>query len=70
VTQQPNTTEPWCRYTQTCLLRRQRIYDLIYSTFKDYVAELMRAFRDAGLDAEFDPNGLTDRGLYVARIAA
>jgi SAM-dependent methyltransferase len=33
-------------------------------------AELMRTFREAGLDAEFDPKGLTDRGLYVARIAA
>jgi hypothetical protein len=33
-------------------------------------AELLRTFREAGLDAEFDPKGLTDRGLYVARIAA
>ena len=33
-------------------------------------AELLRTFQDAGLDAEFDPQGLTDRGLYVARLAA
>jgi SAM-dependent methyltransferase len=33
-------------------------------------AELAQAFRDAGLDAEFDPKGLTDRGLYVARTRA
>jgi len=32
--------------------------------------ELMRAFQDAGLDAEHDPKGLTDRGLFVARVAA
>jgi SAM-dependent methyltransferase len=32
--------------------------------------ELMRAFRDIGLDADHDPKGLTDRGLFVARIAA
>lgn len=32
--------------------------------------EMLAAFRDAGLDAEFDPQGLTDRGLYVARSAA
>ena len=32
-------------------------------------AELMRTFREAGLDAEFDPKGLTDRGMYLARIA-
>jgi hypothetical protein len=31
------------------------------------VAELMDAFRSAGLDAEYDPKGHTDRGLYVAR---
>jgi SAM-dependent methyltransferase len=33
-------------------------------------AELMRTFQDAGLDADHDPKGLTDRGLFVARIAA
>jgi SAM-dependent methyltransferase len=33
-------------------------------------AELMEAFRRAGLEANYDPDGLTDRGLYVARIAA
>ena len=32
--------------------------------------ELMQAFRDAGLDADHDPKGLTDRGLFVARVAA
>jgi hypothetical protein len=31
------------------------------------VAELLEAFRQAGLRAEYDPKGLTDRGLYVAR---
>jgi SAM-dependent methyltransferase len=33
-------------------------------------AELMQTFQDAGLDAEFDPKGLTDRGMYLARIAS
>jgi SAM-dependent methyltransferase len=33
-------------------------------------AELLRTFREAGLDADYDPKGLTDRGLYVARVAA
>lgn len=33
-------------------------------------AELMEAFRNAGLDADHDPKGLTDRGLFVARVAA
>jgi SAM-dependent methyltransferase len=33
-------------------------------------AELMRTFREAGLDADHDPKGLTDRGLFVARVAA
>ena len=32
-------------------------------------AELLAAFHDAGLDADHDPKGLTDRGLFVARIA-
>jgi SAM-dependent methyltransferase len=32
-------------------------------------AEMMEAFRSAGLDPEYDPKGLTDRGLYVARLA-
>lgn len=31
--------------------------------------EMLEAFRHAGLDAEHDPIGLTDRGLYVARAA-
>jgi SAM-dependent methyltransferase len=31
--------------------------------------ELMQTFRGAGLDADHDPQGLTDRGLYVARMA-
>lgn len=33
-------------------------------------AELLRTFQEAGLHAEYDPKGLTDRGLYVARLAA
>ena len=33
-------------------------------------AELLRTFQEAGLHTEYDPKGLTDRGLYVARIAA
>ncbi len=33
-------------------------------------AEMLDAFRSAGLDAEHDPIGLTDRGLFVARTAA
>jgi SAM-dependent methyltransferase len=28
--------------------------------------EMMTAFRDAGLDADHDPKGLSDRGLFVA----
>jgi SAM-dependent methyltransferase len=31
------------------------------------VAELMKAFRDVGFDADYDPKGLSDRGLYTAR---
>ena len=31
-------------------------------------AELMRTFREAGLDADHAPQGLTDRGLFVARV--
>jgi hypothetical protein len=30
----------------------------------------LEAFRHVGLDADYDPKGLTGRGLYVARIAA
>jgi hypothetical protein len=30
----------------------------------------METFRNAGLEAEYDPKGLTDRGLYVARNAS
>jgi SAM-dependent methyltransferase len=30
-------------------------------------AELLRTFEDAGLQADYDPKGLADRGLYVAR---
>ncbi|HET9358287.1 MAG TPA: class I SAM-dependent methyltransferase [Vicinamibacterales bacterium] len=33
-------------------------------------AELLEAFRRAGLEAHYDPKGFTDRGLYLARIAA
>ena len=29
--------------------------------------ELLQAFRDAGLEATFDPSGFSDRGLYVAK---
>ena len=32
--------------------------------------ELLRTFQEAGLHVEYDPKGLTDRGLYVARVAA
>lgn len=32
--------------------------------------QMLDAFRAAGLDAEFDPDGLTGRGLYVARAGA
>jgi SAM-dependent methyltransferase len=32
--------------------------------------EMLDAFRSAGLEAEHDPLGLTDRGLFVARVAA
>jgi hypothetical protein len=31
---------------------------------------LLEAFQQAGLEANYDPNGLSDRGLYLARIAA
>jgi SAM-dependent methyltransferase len=33
-------------------------------------AELLQTFRDAGLYADYDPKGLTDRGLYMARAAS
>jgi SAM-dependent methyltransferase len=33
-------------------------------------AELLRTFQGVGLQVDHDPKGLTDRGLYVARIAA
>jgi SAM-dependent methyltransferase len=33
-------------------------------------AELLQTFQEAGLQADHDPKGLTDRGLYVARIRA
>lgn len=32
--------------------------------------ELLQTFQDVGLQVDYDPKGLTDRGLYVARIAA
>ena len=32
--------------------------------------EMLSSFRTAGLSATFDPDGLTGRGLYVARVAA
>jgi SAM-dependent methyltransferase len=31
-------------------------------------ADLIETFRKAGLDADHDPKGLTDRGLFVARV--
>ncbi len=33
------------------------------------VAQMLDAFREAGLRAEHDPHGLTGRGLYIARSA-
>jgi SAM-dependent methyltransferase len=33
-------------------------------------AELFRTFQEAGLQADHDPKGLTDRGLYVVRTGA
>ena len=30
--------------------------------------ELMEAFRSAGLQADYDPKGLTNRGLYIAHL--
>jgi SAM-dependent methyltransferase len=32
-------------------------------------AEMLEQFHKAGLDVEHDPNGLTGRGLYVARVS-
>jgi hypothetical protein len=32
------------------------------------VDQMMNAFSDAGLDVRYDPDGLTGRGLYIARI--
>jgi SAM-dependent methyltransferase len=32
--------------------------------------ELLETFQNTGLDADYDPKGLTDRGLFVARVAA
>jgi len=32
--------------------------------------DLLAAFRDAGFDVEYDPVGLTDRGLYIATASA
>jgi hypothetical protein len=31
--------------------------------------ELLQAFHEAGLQVDYDPKGLTDRGLYLARVA-
>jgi hypothetical protein len=33
------------------------------------VGEMMSAFTNAGLDVRYDPDGLTGRGLYIARIS-
>jgi len=32
--------------------------------------ELLRTFQETGLHADYDPKGLSDRGLYVASVAA
>lgn len=32
--------------------------------------ELLQTFQEVGLQVDYDPKGLTDRGLYVARIPA
>jgi hypothetical protein len=32
--------------------------------------ELFHTFQEAGLQVDYDPKGLTDRGLYIARVAA
>ena len=42
------------------------VHELVLFT----TAELLRTFREAGLDADYDPNGLADRGLFAARVAA
>lgn len=33
-------------------------------------ADMQRAFQDAGFDVDYDPKGLTDRGLYVGSVPA
>lgn len=33
-------------------------------------ADMLRLFDDLGMDADYDPKGLSDRGLYVARLRA
>jgi SAM-dependent methyltransferase len=43
--------------------RASEVHDLGLFTTSD----MMQAFREAGLNAEFDPKGLTGRGLYLAR---
>ena len=46
--------------------RAQEVHELgLFTT-----AELLQTFRDAGLEADYDPKGLTDRGLYIAKAAA
>jgi len=37
---------------------------------RNTTAELLRTFQEVGLSADYDPKGLSDRGLYVARLAA
>jgi hypothetical protein len=34
------------------------------------VEEMLAAFREAGLNAEHDPEGINGRGLYLARPAS
>jgi dTDP-3-amino-3,4,6-trideoxy-alpha-D-glucopyranose N,N-dimethyltransferase len=33
-------------------------------------ADMLRTFQEVGLHADYDPKGLSDRGLYVATVAA
>jgi predicted enzyme related to lactoylglutathione lyase len=46
--------------------RAQEVHELGLFTKE----EMMQAFREAGLDATHDPQGLTGRGLFVARVPA
>jgi SAM-dependent methyltransferase len=48
----------------TGLRRLSEVHELGLFTSK----ELLATFEGAGLEAMFDPKGLTDRGLYIARL--